>query len=234
MQKCVLLLLRVIFTSVSTSTIFKDNLEFHRTITVNFKFVIWRGISNFLLLSSRLMVIMVIGNGFSKGVKTIASYILIIILIFFFRFFKKLMNTHGLKKEILTPIRLGVSKMFVNFEDIDLTNYNLFFLNISLHSVYLSVSIIATISEFIQRNHSTAYIFYLYIFLYVEFCILLSVLIEYFIIKKIFQKSLENYLVILNDSTINYSDYFDIIEYFKEINENSKNKSIILNCRYIF
>ena len=152
------------------------------------------------------MVIMVIGNGFSKWFKMTVFCILILIFLFFIRFFRKLMNTYLYRKIIkinsfLIPIRFAISKMFVYLEDIDLKDYNLFFLNIFLRFINLSVSIIAIISH-IQKNDSNVYLFFLHVFLWVEFCILLSVLIEYFVVKKLFQKSLENYLVKLKDSVL--------------------------------
>ena len=229
MSKFLLLLLRIIITSVSSAVTLNRMMEL--PLIHNWKFLMWRSISNFLSLSSRLMVIMVISNGLPNYLKTIILYFLITVFFGFLRFysnFKRFQNK---------TIRLSIAKMFVHVEDIDLTDIRLFVLNFLLYLVNLSVCIFATISHSIPKNsQKVVYTFYLFILLYVEFCMLLSILIEYFPIKNMLKKSLEKFC---KDWKV-WNDYWLVIfsinideatKYLEKIENNSslKNQSVFLN-----
>ncbi len=82
----------IVCTSVSASMIFKKTMQI-TGFDLGYRFVIWRDISNLFLLSSRLIVVMVVANGF------------------------------------LVSVEISIAKMFVQFEDTDLTQIPLFILN---------------------------------------------------------------------------------------------------------
>jgi len=176
---------------VSAAMILKEEMNFKTfrpfdvSLNLDYRFVIWRGISNLFLLSSRLIVVMVVANGFSF------IAVMLIVLIFIIQFLIFVMYSIDFISDFYGKFNTSMAKMFVQFEDYDLTNIPLFVSNTLLHFTNVSISFGVTLLNFLNSSQSEEFIFYLSSFVWVEVGMLVSILIEYLKIKPLAHKALK-------------------------------------------
>ncbi len=169
-------------------------------LILGYTFVVCRSVANFFLLFSRLIVFTVLANGFSSYFLALFCLSFSIQFTFFINLFKNFDTAYSdayspyYFKNFIYIIKysdFAMAKMFLNFEDIDLKNVQLFFLNILLHFMSIFVCISATTCHFVKTSFSVELNLYFLSFVLVELCILLSILIEYFLIKALVHKALK-------------------------------------------
>jgi len=134
---------------------------------------------------------MVVANGFSP-IST--SLIVLMFIIQYLAFVKYFTNAFSFFNNYYYIVEIAMAKMFLQFEDTDLTKIPLCISNILLHFTNISTCFGVTLYHFVKITPSAEFMFYLGCLICVEVGTLFSIQIEYFIIKRLVFEALTEFI----------------------------------------